>query len=198
MKKDTYFIKKVMVLSRYFKSRGSPYISDCPQSGKCNTELCIRHGETCSHRNSNPQARAAVYNKHAWGWETEELQFDSQQEQNIVLSFQNVHISPRAYAASDSMGTKVLTPGVKQSRHETEHLLHLVPRLKVTTAIPPLPPYAFMACMGTLTSQDPSLQCEHQRTQNTKKNKYHGAFNGQKNLFSFMYEHLPHLTLYSV
>jgi hypothetical protein len=39
---------------------------------------------------------------------------------------------------------EALSPGVKQLRHEIDHL-HLMLRLRMCEAIPPIPPHIFMA-----------------------------------------------------
>jgi hypothetical protein len=45
-----------------------------------------------------------------------------------------------------------LPAGVKQPERETVSQLHLVPRLRMSGAVSPLPPHAFMACTWTTLS----------------------------------------------
>jgi hypothetical protein len=47
-----------------------------------------------------------------------------------------------------SVGTGVLSPGVMRPLREADTSPHLLLRLRMSGAIPPLPPYAFMACIG--------------------------------------------------
>jgi hypothetical protein len=61
---------------------------------------------------------------------------------------QNVQTSSGAHPASSSIATGVLSLGVKQLGFEADHL-HLMPRLRMRGAIPPLLINVFMVCTGT-------------------------------------------------
>jgi len=50
-----------------------------------------------------------------------------------------------AHTESRPMGTGALSPGVKRVGCETDHYLHLVPRLRMCGATPPFRKYVLMA-----------------------------------------------------
>jgi hypothetical protein len=56
---------------------------------------------------------------------------------------ENIQTCFGTHPASESMGTRVLNPGVKKQWHETEHSYPML-RLRMSGDIPPLPLYAFM------------------------------------------------------
>jgi hypothetical protein len=75
----------------------------------------------------------------AMGSTTEELEFNSLQEQEIFSSH-SIHTSSVAHSASNTMGTGgVVSPGVKQQGQETDCSLPSNAKFKNGRAIPLLP-----------------------------------------------------------
>ena len=60
---------------------------------------------------------------------------------------QNAQIGFGVHPAFYAMGSEGIFPRVKLSRREATIHHHLVPRLRISEAIPPIPPYAFMWCV---------------------------------------------------
>jgi hypothetical protein len=67
-----------------------------------------------------------------------------------ATSLQSIQIGSRSHLTSHSLGTGVLSLGVMRPMREADNSPHLLLRLRMSGAIlvPPLPPYAFMACIG--------------------------------------------------
>jgi hypothetical protein len=86
----------------------------------------------------------------ATGWTTGRSRFDPRQRWKAFSCNLCVQTSSRAHPDSCTMGTGVLSPGVKRGRGVTliTHL-HLVPRLRMSRSYTSCPPSAFVACTGT-------------------------------------------------
>ena len=74
------------------------------------------------------------------------LWFNYQQGQESLL--QSIQTISGAYPVSYLVDTGELSVGVEWLGLEANHS-HFVPRLRIYGATPPLPPYTFMACIGT-------------------------------------------------
>jgi hypothetical protein len=84
------------------------------------------------------------------GWTTGRSGFDSRQRRKDFSSSLCVQTGSGAHPASCTMGTGVLSPGLKRGRGVTltTHL-HLVSRSRMSRSYTSSPPSAFMACSGT-------------------------------------------------
>ena len=74
--------------------------------------------------------------------------FKSWEKQEIFLSYKSCRLvlGPTQFPIQ---WVPSIFPWSKVAAHDVNHSLLLVPRLRMSGAILPLPPYAFMACTGT-------------------------------------------------